>query len=115
MHDGLGDAEPKHAAHRRAVADNRQHFRAQPDQFLGIDHQLPSAWRRQHHAAVALQEFYAHLAFELGDPLRDRGLGGVELLRGAAEAAERHHPHESLNCLEISHAPSVRRSIILIY
>jgi hypothetical protein len=52
-----------------------------------------------------------NFAFELGDPLRDRGLGGVELLGGAAKAAERHHPHEGLNCLEISHASSVRRSI----
>src|SRR5205814_6658223 len=67
------------------------------------------------HATITLQEFYAYFAFELGDPLRDRGLGGVELLRRAAEAAERHHPHESLNCLEISHAPSGRRLIIIIY
>ena len=46
------------------------------------------------------------LAFELRDPLRDRRLGRVELLGGAAEAAERDHPHEGFHCLEIGHAPS---------
>src|SRR6185312_10143091 len=102
-------------AHCRAVADDSQHLRTQPDQLLGVDHQLPPARRRQHHAAIPLQQFDADLAFELGDPLRDRGLGGVEFLRGAPEAAERYHPHESLNCLEISHAPSACTLIIKIY
>jgi len=109
--DGFGDAEPQHAMHRRAVADRRQHFRAQPDQLLGIHHHLPAARRRQHHAPVTLQKPDPHFVLELRNPLRDRRLRGVELLRRAPKAAERHHPHEGLDCLEISHAPKALRSI----
>ena len=109
--DGFGDAEPQHAMHRRAVADRRQHFRTQPDQLLGIHHHLPAARRRQHHAPVALQQPDPDLVFELGDPLRDRRLSGVELLGRAAKAAKRHHPHEGLDCLEINHALKAPKSI----
>jgi hypothetical protein len=37
---------------------------------------------------VAVQEFDAHLAVKLSDPLRARGLTGVQPLDGAAKAAE---------------------------
>ena len=97
VHNGLGDAEPQHAAHRGTVADLRHHLRAQADQLLGIDKHLPSARRRRGDAVIAVQEFYAHLALELGDALGNRGLCGVHALRGAAEAAELRYPEEGLD------------------
>jgi hypothetical protein len=103
MHDGLGDAEPEHAAHRRAVADLGHHLGAQPDQLLRIDQHLAAARGRRGHAMVAVQQLHAELALELGDALGDGRLGGVEALRRAAEAAELHNPEERLDRSEIQH------------
>ena len=46
VHDGLGDAEPQHTAHRGAIANLGHHLRAQADQLFRIHHHLPSARRR---------------------------------------------------------------------
>jgi hypothetical protein len=52
---------------------------------------------------VAVQQFDAHFAFELRDPLRNGGLGGVEPLSRATEAAELHYPKKCLDRPEIQH------------
>jgi hypothetical protein len=52
---------------------------------------------------IPVQQLHPHLAFELGDPLRNRRLGGVETLAGPTETAERHHPQERLDRLEVHH------------
>lgn len=105
MHDGLGHAESENAAHRRAVADFGQHLRTQADQLLGIDQHLPSARGGRGHAVIAVEQLDAELALELGDALGDRGLGGIEALRRAAEAAQLHHPEKCLDGTEIQHRP----------
>lgn len=52
---------------------------------------------------LAVQQLDTHLALELGDALRDRRLGGVEPLGGAAEAAELDDPEEGFDRAEVGH------------
>lgn len=52
---------------------------------------------------VPVEQLDAHLALELGDALRDRRLGGVEPLGGAAEAAELDDPKERFDRAEVRH------------
>ncbi len=52
---------------------------------------------------IAVQELDPELAFELGDPLRDRRLGRVQPVGGATEAAELDHPEKGFERPEVRH------------
>ena len=109
MHDRLGDAQPDDASDRRGVAQRGQHLGPHADHLFRIAEHLPATRGGRDVACFTRQELEAEFVFELRDPVRNRRLGGVELLRSAAKAAKRHDPDEGFQPLEINHPASALR------
>jgi hypothetical protein len=100
-----------HDASRFRALGSTEDMQEAGDQRLALPHQMAPGRGKRHCSSVPAEKRPSHHVFQLANPRRYRGLGGVQPLRRRAERTQPGYPQQRFKVIECDSAYSHRLSI----